>query len=105
MGGTTDGHALSVAELAAHEHQEQATSSPGGGPTSPVRVAGSGGLGFSTIFIDSVGSNVTNSTPLNTTTVGSGTAHTHPLSGSATFTGNAIALNLKYNDFIIATKN
>lgn len=40
-----------------------------------------------------------------TGSTGGGGSHTHPLSGSASFTGSAIDLGVKYIDTIICTKN
>jgi microcystin-dependent protein len=40
-----------------------------------------------------------------TGSTGGGNSHTHALSGSATFTGNAINLAVKYVDVIRATKD
>ena len=89
ISGTTGGHALSVAELAVHNHSYAS-----------VNASSTFTAGGVTALTSTVGST--------TGDAGSGTAHTHPLSAAnapISSGSSSITLSLKYNDFIIAVKN
>ena len=73
----TGAHTLSTTEIPSHTHPYVVSPGPGGGTTYPI-----------VSLSDTPGSTV------NTSAAGSGGSHTHPLTNG-----------LKYNDFIIGTKN
>lgn len=122
IGGTTQGHSLTNAELAAHTHSfsdTDTTSTTGGlslGITT-TRIAPSTASG-STILTGTI---VTGTETTNTQSgaahnhnvgfagttgpSGAGTAHTHALGANATFTGTPMNFDVKYTDVIIAQKD
>jgi hypothetical protein len=91
VSGSAGATTLSTPQIPSHQHAISFAGSPGNGLTgSNVRV--NPGPTF-------VG---------NTNPAGGDGSHTHPFSftsGSGTFTGNAINLDVKYYDFIIASKD
>lgn len=81
LSGTTDGHQLTIAEMPSHTHPSSANNTPGN------QIVAAGGTGVATF------GTVTGSTG------GDGT-HLHNLSSN----GQAV-INVKYNDFIVASKD
>ena len=82
--GTTGGHALTEAELAAHAH------------VSAVETGGAAGTAKANATTDGTG------TPINTGSTGSGTAHDHPISSDGSATQSIMSPNLVGN-YIIKT--
>jgi len=96
--GTTGATTLSVAQMASHTHQEQGGSYGLGGHYA-VSVANgwSGSRPLDSITLPSGGNGShTHTTPAQSFT---GTAHSHTLASSS------LAMNVKYTDLIIATKD
>lgn len=79
---------LSTAQMPSHNHTYNTTNQSDGG-TRPIQNPSDNGGGNN----------------YNTSSTGGGGSHTHPVSGSATFTGNAINLAVQYVDVIRASKN
>lgn len=86
VGATT----LSTAQIAGHTH--------------PMTV-NLGNKGSTTTRFGLSGTGPTDTTSFSTGSAGGGGSHTHSISGSPTFTGNAINLAVQYVDAIIATKD
>lgn len=89
-GLSVGGTALSESQIPSHFHNVPGGHGyviTGGGPFA----AGAGSGNFSYVT--------------STANTGGGQAHTHPLSGSATFSGTAINLAVQYVDMILATKD
>ncbi len=86
-GLTFSSFTVTTSEMPSHTHV-YTDMSQGGGPTS----AGGGSNSYNTASGDTVAE-------------GGGTSHTHSAGGSASFTGTAINLAVKYVDVITATKN
>lgn len=80
-----DSHVLTIAEMPSHTHDFAALIQTGG---SYVAFSNTGGQKTGT-----------------TTATGGDGGHSHTLSGAPAATSSAITLGLKYNDFIIATKD
>jgi hypothetical protein len=84
ISGSTGSHTLTIAEMPSHNHGFDGTNSGTGG----------GRVAFSDVA--STGGRVTNNT-------GGGGSHSHSL--SATFSGGTAAINVKYVDAIMASKD
>ena len=100
--GTTDGTAITEANLPAHRHftiADTGVGDPGsGGPTNGTQVHKdfTGGSSTNHYTLQSSG---TDATVGRTSSVGSGSAHSH------SFTGNAINLAVQYLDVIICSRS
>lgn len=89
-------YTLTIADMPAHTHVQHfngavtGDNSSGGGnpPYNTIQAAGS----------------ITNTAEI-TASTGGGGGHSHGLTGAPTATSSTITLSLKYNDFIIASKN
>jgi len=86
IGGTIDGHALTVAELPSHNHTIGGRTDSTTGGTTPKQ--------------NSVG---TATQQVNTSSTGSGNSHTHTT--SLTLTGAQVDIDVDHVDIIIAVKN
>jgi hypothetical protein len=85
--------ALTIAQMPSHTHIQKING---------VNATMSGASGGGNVFAQTT---FTLGTDEITAATGSGATHAHSLSGAPTATSSTITLNLKYNDFIIATKN
>ena len=88
-GLSVGGHAITEAQMPAHTHGAPSDAFVKTGGGSSIGTVSGANLGFF----------------FNTASTGGGQQHTHPLSGSATFSGTAINLAVQYVDMILATKD
>ena len=113
VSGTTGSHPLSIAQIPAHRHfafaaQNSSASTQSNLNSSTQAARGSGFSGGSIDEKYSIMAAGSDSTVGRTSSVGSSQGHTHgagSLTVTSTFTGQANALDVKYVDVIIATKD
>ncbi len=101
--GTTDGHVLTVAESPDHVHIQQIGYGLSG--VAPLGTQYTAGNSTTKAGAVTNGNTIASGTVVTTLGMGGGSAaHSHTISGQPLALAN-FALSIKYNDFIIATKN